>query len=151
MFTPNTENSGIVYVSPVQEAPLRLNIYSIDRCMDQTIGFEFLTNEYPSNPKCFGKVLVNLCVPVPIVSEIVLTSAEFVATDDPCFKDFIVDINTFPEIELIRNPTGNVTGILVRFYRQDTCCYPTQMAFQLWGYDANGCKSILARGLLSFR
>lgn len=151
MFTPNTENDGVIHVNPVQISPHRLSIYGIDRCQDQVIGFEFVTNEYSSDPKCFGNILINLCVPVEVLSELVIDSAEFVATDDPCFKEFIIDIKESPQITLQRNIDNNVTGVIVHFYKQDTCCYPNQMAFQLWGTTEEGCRSIIARGLLYFR
>lgn len=149
MFT--TTNQEKKLVNAVQESPGRLLTCLVNRCEDQVIGFEFVVKEYQSNPRCCGNAIVNLCVPIDFINPIQLARAEFWATDDPCYKDWTVKKTKLPSIELQRNTALAVTGILVRFSDEESCCYPLNMAFILYGIDANDCKYRLSNGLLIFR
>ena len=151
MFTNDTSDNNKVFINPVQESPGRLAIYSINRCEDQVIGFEFISKRYENNPRCFGSAIVNLCVPVEVVTPIQLDRAEFWATDDTCYKDWLVKQTTEPSIEVQRDSNDAVTGVLVRFSQHDTCCYPLSMAFRLYAFDTSNCKYLLSSGLLIFR
>lgn len=151
MFTNDTSDQNKRIINAVQESPGRLAVYSINRCEDQVIGFEFVSKIYESNPRCCGSAIVNLCVPIEVINPIELDSAEFWATDDPCYKDWIIKKVEEPHIEIQRNLENNVTGILIRFSKNDTCCYPSSMAFRLYSFDESGCKYLLSSGLLVFR
>lgn len=153
MFTNDTSDENKPLINPVQYSPGRLSLYSINRCEDQVIGFEFITKQYQSNPRCCGSAIVNLCVPIEVIQPIELQRAEFWATDDPCYKDWIVKKIAEPYIEIQRNNDDLVTGILVRF-SNETCCYPLQMAYKLYAFqtvDNIECKYLLSSGLLLFR
>lgn len=151
MFTTDTSDENKVFINPIQEFPGRLVVYSVNRCEDQVIGFEFVSKQYESNPRCCGSAIVNLCVPVEVPNPIELHNAEFWATDDPCYKDWVTKKTEEPGIEIQRDNEEKVTGILVRFSKHDTCCYPLQMAFKLYGFDESECKYFLTSGLLIFR
>lgn len=151
MFTNDNSDEGKRTINAIQESPGRLSVYSVNRCEDQVIGFEFVSRQYQVTPRCCGSAIVNLCVPIEVLSPIELEGAEFLATDDPCYKSWIVKKNEEPNVELQRDDDDNVTGILVRFSRDDTCCYPSQMAFRLYGSDTTECKFLLSSGLLIFR
>lgn len=150
MFTNISENSG-VFVNTVQEFPQRSSIYSINKCEDQVIGFEFVEKQLNSQTQCCSNSLVHLCAPIIVSSNIPLENVEFYATDDPCFKDWVVIKKDTPSVEIQRDVNNNATGILVRFFNHETCCYPTQMGFKLYGIDVNDCKYSIARGLLIFK
>lgn len=155
MFTQPIKNENKVFVNPVQESPNRISIYGINKCEDQVIGFEFVSNQYVDDPRCCGNIMAHLCIPIEIVTPIQLDSVEFWATDDPCYKEWVIQKNQEPDVEIQRidaEDSADVTGIVVRFSQYDTCCYPPQMAFRLYGFDtATGCKYILSAGLLMFR
>lgn len=151
MFTPDKKKEGKVFVNPVQESPQRLSIYAINKCEDQVIGFEFISNQYTNDPTCTNNILINLCVPIEVVTPIEIESAEFWVTDDPCFKDWLVKKIAEPDIEIQRDTNSNAIGIVVRFSQYETCCYPSQAAFRLYGFDDNGCKYTLSSGLIIFR
>lgn len=153
MFTKETgtlSDSG-VYTNSVQENPSRVSIYGINRCEDQVIGFEFISRQYINNPTCCGTNIPHLCIPIEIVTPIVLETVEFWATDDPCYKDWTVKKIEEPSVEIQRDSEDNATGILVRFFKNESCCYPPQMAFKLLSIDSTGCKYTLSHGLLIFR
>lgn len=140
------------YVNPIQTSPLRASIYSINRCQDEVIGFEFVKQQYiPRSIRFCNNVAVSLCSPVETVNPIILENAEFWATDDPCYQKWIVKKIELPDIEIQRDVDDKVIGILVRFFNYESCCYPVQMAFRLQGIDSSGCKFILASGLLIFK
>lgn len=151
MFTNDTSDENKLIVNPIQNSPNRLAVYAINRCEDQVIGFEFVTRKYQSNPTCFGSAIVNLCIPVEILSPIELENAEFWATNDTCYKDWIIQKKLPSEIEVQRDIDDKVTGILVRFSNEESCCYPLNMAFRLYGFDNNNCKFLISTGLLIFR
>lgn len=141
-----------VTANSIQETPKRLAVYGINRCEDQVIGFEFVSKQYTQDPPvCCSNNLIHLCVPVEVVTPIVLETAEFWATSDPCYKDWEVKKTEEPSIEVQRDTDDNATGILVRFSRYESCCYPIQMAFRLYALDSQGCKYTLSYGLLIFR
>lgn len=139
-----------IFVNSVQETPKRVAVYAVNRCEDQVIGFEFVTKSY-NKSSCCPNELIHLCVPIELVSSIPLEKAYFLATDDPCYKSWIVNKEIDPHISIQRNTSGEATGILVRFFANETCCYPHQMAFRLYGLDQNDCKFSLASGLLIFK
>lgn len=151
MFTPDKNKEGKVFVNPIQESPQRVSIYAINKCEDQVIGFEFISSQYTDAPVCHNNILINLCVPIDIVTPITIDRAEFWATDDPCFNEWVVKKTLLPDVEIERNVELNATGILVRFSQYETCCYPTQLAFRLYGFDDTGCKYTLSSGLIIFR
>lgn len=151
MFTNNFDNENKLLINPVQETPPRSQLYALNKCEDQVIGFEFISREYESNPNCFNGISIHLCVPVEVVKPISVDSVEFTATNDPCYKDLIVQKTELPEIEILRDIDSNCTGILVRFSQYESCCYPNQMAFKLYLKDDTGCKYTISSGLLFFR
>lgn len=151
MFTNDTSDTNRRIVNAIQESPGRLSIYSINRCEDQVIGFEFVSRQYESSPHCCGSTIVNLCVPIEVLSPIQFNTAEFLAGDDGCYKEWIISKTEEPDVEIQRDTDNKVTGVLVRFSRHDTCCYPINMAFKLRGIDVNGCNILLSSGLLIFR
>jgi hypothetical protein len=153
MLTPKftSEQSG-TYINPIQTKPERINIYGINRCEDQVIGFEFVAKQYIDQPiKCCNSAFPHLCTPIEISSPIVLENVEFWATEDSCYQDWTVKKVTAPFIEVQRDSNNNATGILVRFSKNESCCYPVQMAFRLLNFDSTGCKYSIATGLLVFR
>lgn len=143
---------GGVTTSSIQFSPLRNQIYAIDRCADSVIGFEFVQKSLVvrQNNLC-NNVLVNLCVPVNSVSPMDIKSARFIATEDTCFKDYKIDQSTAPFVEIQRDSANLATGILIRFFKPDTCCYPLQMAFRLLIIDQNDCEIIISKGILYLR
>lgn len=150
MLTNIKENENKVFVNPIQETPQRTSIYSISRCENQVIGFEFIKLKSENNTNCLNNVLINLCVPIEVLSPIEIESAEFRATDDPCFKEWVTIKDKEPELEIQRDSSNLVTGILVRF-GSETCCYSTQMAYKLIGKDKNNSIFSLSQGLLIFK
>lgn len=151
MFTQDIEDENKVIVNPVQESPSRSSIYAINRCEDQVIGFEFISKKYIDNPICCSSISHHLCIPIDVVTPIPLDTVEFWATDDPCYKDWIIKKNTEPDVEVQRDGDNNVTGIIVRFSQYESCCYPLQLAFRLYALDSEGCKYSLSSGLLLIR
>lgn len=151
MFTSDNSDENKLLVNPIQESPGRLAIYSINRCEDQVIGFEFTTKQYQTNPTCCGSAIVNLCIPIQVITPIELASAEFWATDDPCYKDWIIKKTNNPFIEIQRDNDDKVTGILVRFSQTESCCYPVNIAYRLYAFSEEDCKYLLSSGLLVFR
>jgi hypothetical protein len=151
MFTSNTSDENKIITNPIQESPGRLAVYAINRCEDQVIGFEFVSKNYQNNPQCCGSAIVNLCIPVELITPIQLDRAEFWATDDPYYKEWILKYEIEPYIEVQRDFNNNVTGILVRFSQTDTCCYPINMAYRLYAFALDGSKYLLSSGLLFFR
>lgn len=152
MFThEDIQNENKIIVNPVQEYPQRVSVYSLYKCEDQVIGFEFLKRE-ESGTKCFNNILVNLCVPIEMIYPLEnIESVEFIATDDPCYTDCLVIKTTTPDIEIERDIDNNILGILVKFFREETCCFPTQLSFKLLAVHENGSKFSIARGLLVFK
>lgn len=151
MFVNDTSDENKILVNPIQESPNRLSVYSINRCEDQVIGFEFVTRQYQNNPTCFGSAIINLCVPIEVLSPLDIYNVEFWATDDPCYKDWTIKKTEEPFIEIQRDNDEQVTGILVRFSDDESCCYPISMAYKLYAFDETGCKYLLSSGLLIFR
>lgn len=143
-------NEPGVFANSIQENPARVSIYGINRCEDQVIGFEFISKQYNNNPECRNQIL-QLCIPIEVKAPIVLDTAEFWATSDPCYKDWEIKKTEEPSIEVQRDSDDNATGVLVRFSRFESCCYPIQMAFRLYALDDQGCKYRIAHGTLIFR
>ncbi len=119
MFTNDNNDKNKRIINPIQESPGRLAVYAINRCEDQVIGFEFVSRQYQSDPKCCGSVIVNLCVPIELLDPIQLEKAEFWATDDACYKNWVVKKVSEPHLEIQRDVDGDVTGILVRFSNEE--------------------------------
>lgn len=139
-----------VFVNPIQESPQRVSIYSISKCEDQVIGFEFVSIGKSPTFKCFGKTLVNFCDSIEIPTPISLKSIIFKATSDPCYIDWEIEKTTDPDIEVQYSNT-KISGVMVRFFKNETCCFPSQMAFKLIGTDINCSTFSLASGLLVFK
>lgn len=154
MFTEKNKNQNeesVVFVNPIQEYPIRSSVYAINKCEDQVIGFEFVTKSKTAKGKCFNGVPINVCVPVEVSSQVELSEVEFLATDDPCYQNWKITKTEKPSIEVQYDLNGEyAVGVLVRFFKEDTCCYPSQMAFRLNAID-NKCKYSISRGLLVFR
>lgn len=151
MLTSNKSDENLSYINPIQTKPIRNSIYLMNRCEDQVIGFEFVSKKYNQQTSCCSSLITHLCAPIEIISPIDIVSAEFQATDDECYKEWIVKKTTVPSIELQLNQDNKVIGVLVRFFSNETCCYPFQMAFKLFGIDNQGCKYSLSSGLLVFK
>lgn len=150
-FTNNNSDNGKKFVNAIQESPLRLDVCSVNRCEDQVIGFEFVAKGYQVNPQCCGNAIVNMCVPIEVLDPIPYDSIEFWATEDTCYKDWTIIKKNSPEIEIQRNSDDKVTGVLVRFSKTESCCYPLNMAYKLFAFDETGCKHSIATGLLVFK
>jgi len=141
-----------MFVNPVQEKPIRSYIYGVNKCEDQTIGFQFVKELLQQKEnRCCNNIAVNVCIPVEVIDPIEIDSAEFIATNDPCYLINIIDKTESPDIELQYDDDDKVIGILVRFYKYESCCYPPQMAFKLYAIDETGCKFSLSTGLLLFK
>lgn len=141
-----------IILNPAQERPKRLSIYAINRCENQVIGFEFTKKEQvPTSTNFCNNVVVNSCVivesPVSLGSE----SFEFLATDDPCFDNWLINKTESPHIEIQKNDDDLVVGVLVNFFKDETKCLPNQIAFRLYINDENNCRYRLSSGLLLIR
>jgi len=128
-------------------------IYShikINGCAESIVGFDLL-NEAPSISKrryC-NKTLVTECITVPEVAPLDLASAQFIATDDPCYGHLVFDkrtSGTSPKVSLQLNATPETIGILVDFDAAETCGLPPRMAYKLYGTITGGGNMLLAQG-----
>ena len=153
MLTHSSETlqESSTFVNPIQEIPIRHSIYSINKCEDQVIGFEFVAHKLsPEKTYLCNNIAVSLCVPLENVKPFDLDTAEFWATDDPCYNSWLVKKITTPEVDIQRDVDNKVIGILVRFSKNESCCYPLNMAFRLYGI-IDDCKFSLSQGLLIFK
>jgi hypothetical protein len=154
MFTEKSDYVGEpkLGVNPVQFSPLRSKIFSINRFADEVIGFEFIKGGLDNCcHSVLGLVAINFCLPTSSVVGLDISRVEFLATDDPCYKKNLIEKTASPGLVLEKDAAGKITGVLVRFFRDETKCLPTQLAYKLYVYDKQDCRIPLSEGLLIFK
>lgn len=145
----------MAYSKPTSVDLVPYSTVKIDGCSEAKLGFDFLS-EQPSIGKrryC-NKVLVHECVSVPEIAPLALETVEFLATNDSCYKFFNVYKSSDqieeiePTIDLQLNDDDDVIGVIINFSTDEIVGLPLQMAYRLYGVDAEGNRILLSHGNL---
>lgn len=144
------------YTKPRVNETLPYSTVKIQGCSDTNVEFTLLSEQPTVGKRRYcNKVLVHECVNIPADAPLDLTSAEFIATSDNCYKRFEIyksslevdDVN--PTITFELNDDDLVTSILVEFNKDETCCLPLRLAYRLYGNIADTDeRRLLSNGVL---
>lgn len=127
----------------------------VQGCADATVGFQFLENQPAVAERRYcNKVLVHECIDVPEIDPVALVKAEFMATDDSCYRLFNIFKSSeeveevLPTIDIQLNDDDLAVGLLVNFKKTETCCLPLRMSYRLYGYLDSDNRILLSNGNL---
>jgi hypothetical protein len=148
----------MIYPKPQRPEKSGYTSLHLNSCSDTSIVFDLLSDvPVTSERRYCNKVLVHECVTEPQSFPVELTSVEFIATSDPCYKYFEFykrsDIYQGDQPSVVLHDTDDsaalTEAIEVLFTKEDLCCKPLRLSYRLYAtFTETEERKLISSGLL---